>query len=499
MISLTLPQIARVTGGRVHPDTTAALDLAVTRSVVTDSRAVEPGSLYVARRGEHADGHDYLGSAAAHGAVAALTNRDSDLLPCVVVQEDPTRLSPRPDRPPYDAVTRAFGAIAREVLDRCVADGGLRVVGITGSSGKTSTKDLMAHVLSGLGPTLAPEASYNSEVGVPLTVCRLTPETAYLVVEMGASGKGHIEHLTGIAPPQVSVVLNVGTAHLGEFGSREAIAEAKAEIVRALPAHGLAVLNADDAVVAAMAAQARAVGARITLVGLSAAADVRAADVLIDAAGRASFTLHAPEAPADGIRVGLQLVGEHHVGNALAVAAVAHEWGMPWPDISTALGDATPQSRWRMEVTDRADGVTVINDAYNANPDSMRAALKALAAMRREGGHTVAVVGGMLELGETSAAQHLLVGQEAAVLGIDHLVTVGDLAEPAATAYLEHGGAEATSLTDRYQARDFLTARLTRHDVVLLKSSRDVGLRFLGDDLAGIDPAPAAVDKEVDA
>lgn len=499
MISLTLSQIARVTGGRVHPDTTAALDLAVPTSVVTDSRAAGPGSLYVARRGEHADGHDYLGSAAAHGAVAALTNQETDLLPCVVVEEDLSRLSHSPDRPPYDAVTRAFGAIAREVLDRCVAAGGLRVVGITGSSGKTSTKDLMAQVLADLGPTLAPEASYNSEVGVPLTVCRLTPDTAYLVAEMGASGKGHIEHLTGIAPPQVSVVLNVGTAHLGEFGSRAAIAEAKAEIVRALPADGLAVLNADDAVVAAMATQARAVGARVTLVGRSRAAAVRAADVRIDAAGRATFRLHAPDLTADGIRVALQLVGEHQVGNALAVAAVAHEWGMPWLDISAALGDATPQSRWRMEVTERADGVTVINDAYNANPDSMLAALRTLAAMRRDGGRTIAVVGGMLELGETSAAEHHLVGQEAAGLGIDHLVTVGDLAEPAATAYLQHGGTEATALTDRHQARDFLTARLARHDVVLLKSSRDVGLRFLGDDLARSHPAPGAVDEEVEA
>ncbi|MFX0537358.1 UDP-N-acetylmuramoyl-tripeptide--D-alanyl-D-alanine ligase [Ornithinimicrobium sp. Y1847] len=484
MIALTLREVARVTGGRVHPDTPQTGDLRVTTAVVTDSRAAGPGSLYVARRGEHADGHDYLESAAANGAVAALTNRESDALPCVVVDEDPERLSERPDRPPYDAVTRAFGALAREVHDRCQAAGGLRVVGITGSSGKTSTKDLLAQVLAPLGTVLAPEASYNSEVGVPLTVCRLTEDVDFLVAEMGASGPGHIAHLTAISPPQVAVVLNVGSAHLGEFGSREAIGLAKSELVEALTPGGLAVLNADDAVVSAMAMVADRVGARTLFVGLGEHADVRAADLTTDQGGRASFVIHAPDTPAEGVPVQLQLAGAHHVGNALAVAAVAHEWGMPWPQIASALGSAGHRSRWRMEVTERADGVTVVNDAYNANPDSMRAALRALASMRRPEGRLVAVLGGMLELGPDSDLEHAGIGALAAELGVDELVTVGPLAEAAGTAYTDSGGAGTLAFGDRHEAREHLAATLAPGDVVLLKSSRDSGLRFLGDELA---------------
>lgn len=484
MIRLTLREIAEVTGGRVHPDLPRTRDLVVSSAVVTDSRLAEPGSLYVARRGETADGHDFLASAAEHGAVAALTNRTSDLLPCIVVDENPQRLSERPDRPPYDAVTRAFAALAREVHDRCLAAGGLKVVGITGSSGKTSTKDLMAQVLARLGTTLAPEASYNSEVGVPLTVARLTEDTDFLVAEMGASGIGHIEHLTQVAPPQISVVLNVGSAHLGGFGGKEAIATAKSEIVRALPQGGLAVLNADDPVVAAMASIAEEVGARVVLVGRSATAQVRATDVAIDGGGRASFSLHGPGTPDEGVPVVLRLVGRHHVDNALAVAAVAHEWGMAWEEVATALSGAEALSRWRMEVTARPDGVTVVNDAYNANPDSMRAALQTLAQMRPASGRTVAVVGGMLELGENAEQEHRGIGALAAELGIDQLVTVGDLAEPAAAAYLAAGGADAQVVGDRHEAHDLLRRTLGAGDVVLLKSSRDSGLRLLGDDLA---------------
>jgi UDP-N-acetylmuramoyl-tripeptide--D-alanyl-D-alanine ligase len=225
--------------------------------------------------------------------------------------------------------------------------------------------------------------------------------------------------------------------------------------------------------------------ARTLLVGRGETAEVRATDVVLDADGRASFVLHAPDGPAEGLPVSLQLVGEHHVGNALAVAATAHEWGMPWPDVAQALSAATARSRWRMEVTTRPDGVTVVNDAYNANPESMRAALRALAAMRRPQGRTVAVVGGMLELGPDSDAEHAGVGRLAAELGVDELVAVGDLAGPAATAYAEAGGAGTTTVADRDEAHRLLEQMLRPGDVVLLKSSRDSGLRFLGDDLAG--------------
>ncbi|WP_298885503.1 UDP-N-acetylmuramoyl-tripeptide--D-alanyl-D-alanine ligase [uncultured Serinicoccus sp.] len=483
MIPLSLGEVARLTGGRVHPGSPEDASVRITGPVVTDSREALPGGLYVARRGESADGHDFVAGAAERGAVAALTNRPVEVLPCVVVQEDPARLSDRPDRPPYDAVTRAFAALAREVHDRCVAHGGLRTVAITGSSGKTSTKDLMAQVLQRLGPTLAPEASYNSEVGLPLTVCRLTEDTAYLVAEMGASGAGHIAHLTQAAPPLVSVVLNVGSAHLGEFGSRAAIGRAKSEIVAALPEDGLAVLNADDDVVRAMADVAARAGARAVLVGLAPHAEVRAEQVTLDPLGRASFVLTAPGGVAEPVT--LQLAGEHQVGNALAVAAVAAEWGMPWREVAAALGAATARSRWRMEVTERPDGVTVVNDAYNANPESMRAALRALAAMRRAEGRTVAAVGGMLELGADSDLEHERVGALAADLGVDELVVVGPVARPAATAYLAAGGSRTTTLADRHEALGHLRETLGPGDVVLLKSSRDSGLRLLGDELVG--------------
>jgi UDP-N-acetylmuramoyl-tripeptide--D-alanyl-D-alanine ligase len=466
VIPLTLREVAAVTGGRVHPE--AASSVVVDGDVVTDSRECVPGSLYVARPGEHADGHDYVAAAADNGAVAALTSRELDDLPCVVV----------------DDVQDAFAALGREVVDRCTEAGGLRIVGITGSSGKTSTKDLMAQVVGRLGTTLAPIASYNSEVGVPLTVCRLERDTAYLVAEMGASGVGHIAYLTRIAPPEIGVVLNVGTAHLGEFGSRELIAHTKAELVRALPAHGLAVLNADDPVVAAMAEQTPA---RVVLVGTGPDAQVRADDVVLNARGQAGFRMTVPG--ADPVVVQLQLHGAHHVGNALAVAAVAHAWGMGVPDIAEALAEAGPRSRWRMEVTDRPDGVTIVNDAYNANPDSMRAAMHALLAMRGEGRAT-AVVGEMRELGEDSAAEHAAIGRLAAEIGIDRLVAVGEAAAPAADGFAQAGGTDVHTVTDTTAARALLGELLQPGDVALLKSSRDSGLRHLGDDLVQ-DGAPS--------
>lgn len=460
MIPLSLDEIARATGGRVHP--VDAAPTLVETAVVTDSREVVPGSLYVARNGEHADGHDYVPNAAAAGAVAALTAREMSDLPCVVV----------PD------VGDAFAALGRAVVDRCRAAGGLKIVGITGSSGKTSTKDVMAQVIGELGRTLAPQASYNSEVGVPLTVCRLQPETEYLVAEMGASGIGHIEYLTRIAPPDVAVVLNIGSAHLGEFGSREAIADTKAALVRALSSEGLAVLNADDPMVSAMAHQS---AARVVLVGRGAAAQVRADQVVLNGAGQASFTLTLPG--QEPVQVDLALHGEHHVGNALAVAAVADFWGMTAPDIAAALSGALAQSRWRMEVTQRSDGVTIVNDAYNANPESMRAALRALSAMRA-GGRTVAVIGEMRELGANSDLEHERVGQYAAELGVDQLVAIGSGATGAVRAFIAavpDGGLQIDSVDE---AQPVLEGFLAHGDVVLLKSSRDSGLRHLGDALA---------------
>jgi UDP-N-acetylmuramoyl-tripeptide--D-alanyl-D-alanine ligase len=466
VIALSLTEVAQVTGGSlVVPPGVDPGAVVVDGPVVTDSRESGPGGLYVARVGEHADGHDFVAGAVERGAVAALVTRPVEGVPCVVVAD----------------TQDGFAALAREVVHRLP---GMAVVGITGSSGKTSTKDLLGTVLATAGPTVAPVGSYNSEVGVPLTVCRVTADTRFLVVEMGARGIGHVAYLAGMAPPRVGVVLNVGTAHVGEFGSREAIATAKSELPAALPPEGLAVLNADDAAVRAMASVTTA---RVVLVGEADDADVRATDVALDGGGRASFTVHTPQGTRS---VHLGLVGRHHVGNALAVVAVATELGMSLESVCAALESARPVSRWRMEVVERADGVTLVNDAYNANPDSMRAALGALERMG-EGRRTWAVLGTMLELGDESDALHAEVGAEVVAHGVDELVVVGQAAAALAAGARAAGppsgptGTRVREVPDADAAERLLDAELAPGDVVLFKSSRDAGLRLLGDRLAG--------------
>lgn len=460
MIPMTLGAVADLTGGRLHGCTAAEADaLLVDGPVVTDSREAGPGSLYVARVGESADGHDFVPGAASAGAVAALTTREVDGLPCVVVDDEQA----------------AFVALARHLVD---SRPDLTVIGITGSSGKTSTKDLLGAVLATDGETVAPVGSYNSEVGVPLTVCRITPRTAHLVVEMGARGIGHVEYLTRIAPPRIGIVLNVGHAHVGEFGSVDAIAQAKGELPAALPADGVAVLNADDELVAAMADRT---SARVVLVGEAEGAHVRATEVTVDETGRPSFTVVAPFGTA---RVDLGLVGRHHVGNALAVIAAAQAAGMTLEQIVPALDAARPASRWRMEVTRRDDGVVVVNDAYNANPDSMRHALKTLAHLGRTR-RTIAVLGEMLELGPDAARLHDEIGRLAVRLNISQLYVVGDGAAP-----IHHGaslegsfGGESEYVDTVDEALAVLERTVRPGDAVLLKSSRDAGLRWLAQPL----------------
>jgi len=380
-----------------------------------------------------------------------------------------------------------LAALARLAAHNVAALRLLTVIGVTGSSGKTSTKDLLAAVLAPLGPTVAPPGSFNNELGLPWTALRADATTRHLVLELSARGAGHIAALCRVAQPRIGVVLNVGRAHLGEFGSPEAIAAAKGELVEALPAWldgagGVAVLNADDPAVAAMASRTRA---RVVSVGRSPGADVRAdADGVVLDAGRARFRLVVDHGAAQGTaEVALRLVGAHHVGNALAAAAVALECGATPEGVAAALSGAAPASRWRMEVTDLPDGVTVINDAYNANPESMRAALQALASVGSgpsglRSGHcsrrTWAVLGRMAELGEQSAAAHAETAAVAAELGVAELVTI---AAP------EYGAGRAVA--DVAAALDLLHAELEPGDVVLVKASRAAGLDRLADALLG--------------
>jgi len=360
------------------------------------------------------------------------------------------------------------------------------VLAITGSSGKTTTKDLLADLLGALGPTLAPPGSFNNEIGLPLTLLRLEPETEYATLEMGARGIGHIAALCQIARPQVGVVINVGSAHVGEYADgRAGIARAKGELAEA--ATDVVVLNADDPLVAAM--RPRAAGRRVVTFGLDAGADVRAERIELDAAGLASFDLVAAAsvagaaAPGDpGVerhRVALALVGEHQVSNALAAAAAALAVGMTPAAAAAALAAARPRSRWRMEVTTAPSGLVVVNDAYNANPESMRAALRALVGLGAGGGsrrRTWAVLGPMGELGASAEVEHAEIGRFAAGLGVDRTVAIGAAARP-----LERAAAQAGARVDWVPDVDAATellaaAALGTGDIVLVKASRAAGL-----------------------
>ncbi|MFG3057297.1 UDP-N-acetylmuramoyl-tripeptide--D-alanyl-D-alanine ligase [Streptomyces sp. NPDC048231] len=452
MIALSLAEIATVVGGQMHdiPDPSVQ----VTAPVVRDSREVEPGGLFVAFVGERADGHDFAPAVVEAGAAAVLGSRPVGV-PAIVV----------------DDVQAALGALARHVVRRL----GATVVALTGSAGKTSTKDLIAQVLQHKAPTVWTPGSLNNEIGLPLTALSATEETRFLVLEMGARGIGHIRYLTGLTPPRIGLVLNVGTAHIGEFGGREQIALAKGELVESLPSKdegGIAVLNADDPLVRAMASRT---AAKVVLFGESDEADVCAENVRLTDSGQPAFSLHTPSGCSD---VTMRLYGEHHVSNALAAAAVAHELGMSAEEIATALSEAGTLSRWRMEVTERPDGVTVVNDAYNANPESMRAALRALVAMGK-GRRTWAVLGKMAELGDEALAEHDAVGRLAVRLNVSKLVAVGgrEASWLQLGAYNEGSwGEESVHVSDAQAAIDLLRSELRPGDVVLVKASRSVGL-----------------------
>ncbi|WP_405879203.1 UDP-N-acetylmuramoyl-tripeptide--D-alanyl-D-alanine ligase [Streptomyces sp. NBC_01136] len=457
MIALSLAEIAAVVGGQTYDIPDPAVQ--VTGPVVRDSREVESGSLFVAFVGERVDGHDYAAAVVEAGAVAVLASRPVGV-PAIVVAD----------------VQTALGALARHVVERL----GATLVALTGSAGKTSTKDLIAQVLRSKAPTVFTPGSLNNEIGLPLTALSATEETRFLVLEMGARGLGHISYLMDLTPPKIGLVLNVGTAHIGEFGGREQIAQAKGELVEGLPpseAGGVAVLNADDPLVRAMASRTKA---RVILFGESGEADVRAENVRLTDAGQPVFRLHTPSGCSD---VTMRLYGEHHVSNALAAAAVAHELGMSADEIALALSEAGSLSRWRMEVTERPDGVTVVNDAYNANPESMRAALRALAAMGKaaqaKGGRTWAVLGQMAELGDEALAEHDAVGRLAVRLNVGKLVAVGgrEASWLQLGAYNEGSwGEESVHVSDAQAAVDLLRSELRPGDVVLVKASRSVGL-----------------------
>ncbi|MFI9835115.1 UDP-N-acetylmuramoyl-tripeptide--D-alanyl-D-alanine ligase [Streptomyces sp. NPDC051913] len=440
MIPLGLGEIADIVGGTTEGESSAT----VTAPAVLDSRQAVPGGLFVAFAGAQADGHAFAEQAGRAGAVAVLGSRPTPL-PTVVVED----------------VRGALQRLAAHVVARLREQ--LTVVGVTGSQGKTGTKDLLAAVLSEAGPTIATVGSFNNELGVPLTMLHAEAATRFLVLEMGARHVGDIAALTGLVAPDIAVVLNVGLAHLGEFGSRAAIARTKSELVQGLAPGGTAVLNADDPRVTAM--RALTDGPVVTF-GRAAHADVRALDLTLDRLGRPSCTLRTP---AGSAHISLPLIGAHQALNASAAVAAALAAGVPLAPATAALAGAT-LSPWRLESRGLACGATLINDSYNANPDSTRAALDALAAI--EGGRRIAVLGAMLELGDDdSEAEHRGVGTYAAARA-DVVVAVGEVARPIA----DGAGARALVLADNGAAVHWLRDHLTTGDVVLVKASRGVRL-----------------------
>ncbi|WP_144714485.1 UDP-N-acetylmuramoyl-tripeptide--D-alanyl-D-alanine ligase [Curtobacterium pusillum] len=504
MIALTLAEIATAVGGELiagaqATDVADQGDLVVEGTVETDSRLVRPGSVFFALPGEVTDGRRFVPAATEAGAALVITpERVETTAPQIVVQDGYEALAALA----HEVVTRVRTASA----DRVDTEGRpapLRVVGITGSNGKTSTKNMLRTILEQHGETVAPQGSFNNHVGAPISMLRITHDTRYLVVEMGASGVGHIAKLVSIAEPDTGVVLKVGLAHAGEFGGIEATQRAKSEMVTDLPATATALLNVDDDRVASMRALT---AAHVVGFGTSAEADYRISGIETDRSGT-RFTLTAPpvrqggDRPTDATQPGgadrlpetvdvrLAILGEHHAMNASAALTVAHLWGVPLATGAEALASMTRAERWRMELLQGgAEGVTVINDAYNASPDSTAAALRTLAQIVRPGERTVAVLGEMAELGEFSVEEHDRIGRLVVRLGIGQLVVVGRGALPIHQAATLEGSwdGESVFIEDVDDAVHSLQDMLRPGDVVLVKSSKSAELRFLGDRLGGV-------------
>jgi UDP-N-acetylmuramoyl-tripeptide--D-alanyl-D-alanine ligase len=453
MIKLTLNQIAQIVGGEVlntdGSQTTSAFP------VINSSQATSK-TFFAAFVGANVDGHDYIQEAITNGAQFALVSKDCTS-PAIRVND----------------VRKALRDLAIYVRNELV---NLQVIGITGSQGKTTTKDLLRHILSVSGETIAPEESLNNELGVPLLILRCSETTKFCIVEMGARHLGDISYLAEIAKPHVGVVLTVGTAHLGEFGSREIIAKAKSELITSLTAGGTAILGTYDEFTPNMVVPS---GLKRVLFGEKSKCEIRAADVEVRE-GRAHFDLVTPDGRA---AVGLQLLGMHQISNALAAAAAATALKIPIETISAALSTAEVSSKWRMEISQIGE-ITLINDSYNANPESVAAALRTLALISQEsGGVSWAILGKMQELGESSAAEHAAIGRLVCEIGIDNLVVVGIRDYLADLGSEKEEGASAVHYFDTKADAMSIVEHFAPGDVVLVKASRSGEFNLLVDSI----------------
>jgi UDP-N-acetylmuramoyl-tripeptide--D-alanyl-D-alanine ligase len=446
MITLTAGEIALLVGGEVFCDK----DLLVSKAPVFDSRLATPGCFFLALKGENADGHEFAADAYRNGSMFSLTSQRIDG-PCIVVKDVLAALS-------------ILAAFVRKRLDKLI------VIGITGSQGKTSTKDLLTHMLGAVGPTVAPAGSFNNDLGLPITLLQCDDRTRFCILEMGARHVGDIARLCEIAKPNIGVVLTVGTAHIGEFGSQEVIAKTKSELIQSLDKDGIAILGTYDEFTPKMASLHQG---QVILFGEKADTQVRAADIEMRE-GRPHFDLVTP---AGRDAVGMRAVGAHQVSNALAVAAVGTALSLPLELIASSLSTGEISSKWRMELHESAD-LLIINDAYNANPESMGAALRALALFAQErGGSAWAFVGKMNELGQTQAPQSVAIGALAVELGIDHLVEID------APEYGEPVGAMVVHQRPTIESALDLVDYFAPGDVVLVKASRSQGFEVLAESL----------------
>jgi UDP-N-acetylmuramoyl-tripeptide--D-alanyl-D-alanine ligase len=447
MITLLASEIATIVGGSLVGE-----DVEITAAPVLNSSAATQGSIFLAFSGEKLDGHDFVTDAFSRGSVLAITTKP--------VQERHILVSD---------VTAAITALAIFVRSELST---LTVIGITGSQGKTTTKDLLRHMLSQHGATVAPQGNYNNELGVPLTLLECSPTTKFVIIEMGARHMGDISHLASIAQPDIAVVLRVGMAHIGEFGSIESIAQTKSELIRALKEDGIAILGQYDPHTKAMSSLHK--GEVITF-GTSHSDVVRATEIEMRE-GRPHFDLVTPEGRA---AVGLRIVGEHQVANALACAAVGTALKFSLDSIASALSTATIESKWRMEIREFCE-VVLINDSYNASPDAMEAALKTLLLFAQErGGQSWAFLGKMAELGESSEIAHQRIGTLTHELGIDHLVAVD------APEYLS-GNSQGTSTAIHLCTREeavVLAEQIEPGDVILVKASRSEAFEILAQEI----------------
>ena len=463
MISMTLADIATTMSGTLVLGTNgSSAETVVSGLTDTDSRLITAGDIFVAKPGEFTDGHLFVPAAVDNGAAVVIVDHNVETsVPQIIVA---------------DTVV-AMGALAKEVVARVRSAGNLTVVGITGSNGKTTTKNLVAAMCEQVGPTVYPRDSFNNEVGAPITMLKITEDTRYLVLELGASGKGHIKRLTDMVRPDISVVLMIGLAHAGEFGGVEVTVDSKRELVEALGPEGITILNLDDPRVMSM--QSAAPGKVITF-GHNPDADIRVSDISSSITGT-EFELHTPAGDA---HVSFHVLGEHHAMNAAAAAAVALTLGFDLDLVVSALQSVTRAEHWRMELMG-GNGVTIINDAYNASPDSMAAALKTLRQVAGPENRTIAVLGEMAELGQYAGEEQDNLALLIVRLGIDQLVVVGDGARRLHISAINEGSwdGESKFYSTPDEAYDYLSSLLTAGDIVLVKSSNSAKLRFLGDRL----------------